>query len=81
MAELYRDRWISCSETEIVVRGYYVPWGTKRIASELGVSRLQETNRCILAVPSPIEVAQLGQPTRDGAEAVEQDSDRFSTPC
>jgi hypothetical protein len=32
MADLYRDRWISCSETEIVVRGYYVPWGTKRIA-------------------------------------------------
>jgi hypothetical protein len=27
MADLYRDRWISCSETEIVVRGYYVPWG------------------------------------------------------
>lgn len=30
MAE-YADRWISCTDTEIRVRGYYFPWGTKRI--------------------------------------------------
>jgi hypothetical protein len=29
--EPYRDRWIECTGTEIVVRGYYFPWGTKRI--------------------------------------------------
>src|ERR1700712_4577286 len=32
MAELYSDRRISCSESEIVIRAYYFPWGTKRIA-------------------------------------------------
>jgi hypothetical protein len=26
------DRWIDCDETAIVVRSYYFPWGTKRIA-------------------------------------------------
>jgi hypothetical protein len=31
MAELYRDRWIACSESEVVIKGYYFPWGTKRI--------------------------------------------------
>lgn len=28
----YRDRWIECAEDGIRVRGYYFPWGTKRIA-------------------------------------------------
>lgn len=28
---LYRDRWIECTEWELRVRGYYFPWGTKRI--------------------------------------------------
>jgi hypothetical protein len=28
----YADRWISCTETGLRVRGYYFPWGTKRIA-------------------------------------------------
>ncbi|MDA8309177.1 MAG: hypothetical protein M0Z46_00920 [Actinomycetota bacterium] len=27
----YRDRWISCTDEDIEVRGYYFPWGTKRI--------------------------------------------------
>jgi hypothetical protein len=29
--DTYQDRWIECTDTEIVVRGYYFPWGTKRI--------------------------------------------------
>lgn len=29
--ETYRDRWISCTGDGIQVRGYYFPWGTKRI--------------------------------------------------
>ena len=29
---LYRDRWISCDDQAITIRGYYFPWGTKRIA-------------------------------------------------
>jgi hypothetical protein len=27
----YRDRWIECGTDEIRIRGYYFPWGTKRI--------------------------------------------------
>jgi hypothetical protein len=27
----YRDGWIECTSDEIRVRGYYFPWGTKRI--------------------------------------------------
>lgn len=27
----YSDRWISLSESELTIRGYYFPWGTKRI--------------------------------------------------
>lgn len=27
----YHDRWIECTDSEIRVRGYYIPWGTKRI--------------------------------------------------
>lgn len=32
MDNLYRDRWIECTPDAIVIRGYYFPWGTKRIA-------------------------------------------------
>ena len=27
----YQDHWIECTDSEIRVRGYYFPWGTKRI--------------------------------------------------
>ena len=27
----YRDHWIECKPDAITVRGYYFPWGTKRI--------------------------------------------------
>jgi hypothetical protein len=27
----YRDRWIECTPEAIRIRGYYFPWGTKRI--------------------------------------------------
>jgi hypothetical protein len=27
----YRDRWIECTADAIEVRGYYFPWGAKRI--------------------------------------------------
>jgi len=27
----YHDRWIKCSSEWIQIRGYYFPWGTKRI--------------------------------------------------
>ena len=27
----YKDRWIECTERAVLVRGYYFPWGTKRI--------------------------------------------------
>lgn len=28
---IYRDRWIECTSEEVRIRGYYFPWGTKRI--------------------------------------------------
>lgn len=31
MNGLYLDLWIECTDTEIRIRGYYFPWGTKRI--------------------------------------------------
>jgi hypothetical protein len=31
MEEFYRDRWIVCTATDICIKGYYFPWGTKRI--------------------------------------------------
>ena len=31
MDVLYHDRWIECSSDSISIRGYYFPWGTKRI--------------------------------------------------
>ena len=27
----YRDRWIECTAETVRIRGYYFPWGTKRI--------------------------------------------------
>ena len=31
MNALYKDRWIECTEDGVQIRGYYFPWGTKRI--------------------------------------------------
>jgi hypothetical protein len=31
MSALYRDRWIECTADAVLIRGYYFPWGTKRI--------------------------------------------------
>jgi hypothetical protein len=28
----YEDRWIACTPDAIEIRGYYFPWGTRRIA-------------------------------------------------
>lgn len=28
---LYHDQWIDCTDDAVVIRGYYFPWGTKRI--------------------------------------------------
>ncbi len=32
MSATYSDRWIDMDDSEIVIRGYYFPWGTKRVA-------------------------------------------------
>lgn len=34
MSTTYHDRWIDITSHEIVIRGYYFPWGTKRIPLE-----------------------------------------------
>ncbi len=31
MGSDYTDGWISCTSDDIKIRGYYFPWGTKRI--------------------------------------------------
>jgi hypothetical protein len=31
MSTGYADRWITCTPDAIWIRGYYFPWGTKRI--------------------------------------------------
>ena len=31
MSSTYQDRWIEFTDDAIVIRGYYFPWGTKRI--------------------------------------------------
>ena len=31
MSDEYRDRWITCTADGLEIRGYYFPWGTKRI--------------------------------------------------
>ncbi len=28
----YHDRWITLTDSEVVIRAYYFPWGTKRIS-------------------------------------------------
>jgi len=28
---LYRDQWIECTDDALIIRGYYFPWGTKRV--------------------------------------------------
>ena len=28
---LYEDRWIQCTADAVVIRAYYLPWGTKRV--------------------------------------------------
>lgn len=41
----YQDRWISCTADGLKVRGYYFPWGTKRIpyAAIRSVRRIELT--------------------------------------
>ena len=31
MSAGYEDRWIRCTADHVAIRGYYFPWGTKRI--------------------------------------------------
>ena len=42
---MYKDRWIECTDAEVRIRGYYFPWGTKRIpyAKVRGVERVALT--------------------------------------
>jgi hypothetical protein len=40
---MYKDRWIECTSDGVRIRGYYFPWGTKRIdyASIRSVRRVE----------------------------------------
>lgn len=43
MTALYSDRWIECTDDEVHIKGYYFPWGDKKIpyASISQVRRIQ----------------------------------------
>jgi hypothetical protein len=29
--DLYRDQWITCTADAVLIKGYYFPWGAKRV--------------------------------------------------
>jgi hypothetical protein len=31
MESAYHDRWITCTEDAVTIRGYYFPWGSKTV--------------------------------------------------
>lgn len=41
----YHDRWIECTDRELRIRGYYFPWGSKRVPYDriCAVRRVQMT--------------------------------------
>ncbi|HSQ38050.1 MAG TPA: hypothetical protein VLS92_09185 [Acidimicrobiia bacterium] len=41
-APLYRDRWIECSPTQLVIRGYYFPIG---LAKRINYRRIRRVER------------------------------------
>jgi len=43
---VYKDRWIECTDDTVRVRGYYFPWGTKRIR----YSRVRSVQRVALSM-------------------------------
>jgi hypothetical protein len=45
MSNDYSDRWITCTGDGVEIRGYYFPWGTKRVpyGSVRAVRRVQMT--------------------------------------
>ena len=44
----YHDRWITCTPDELRIRGYYLPWGTKRIP----YSRIRSVTRVRMGAAS-----------------------------
>ena len=42
---VYQDRWIECTDEWVRVRGYYFPWGTKRIR----YSRIKSVQRVAMS--------------------------------
>lgn len=41
-APLYRDRWIECTPTQLVIRGYYFPFG---LAKAIAYTKILEVER------------------------------------
>lgn len=31
VSALYKDRWIECTDDAVLIRGYYLPWGSRRV--------------------------------------------------
>jgi hypothetical protein len=71
VAVAYRDQWIECTDEELRIRGYYFPWGTKRIpysdirsVSRVGLQALRGRGR-IWGTANPRYWASL-DPARPG---------------
>jgi hypothetical protein len=47
MADEYHDKRISCDADGIAIRGYYIPWGTKRIRYD-SIRSMQRVNMGLL---------------------------------
>ena len=41
--ELYRDPWITCTETEVVIRGYYFPLGGSKTVPYRDIQSVSST--------------------------------------
>lgn len=42
MASLYRDRWIECTESALVISGYYLPAGGRKIIPYSKIRAVEE---------------------------------------
>jgi hypothetical protein len=86
MGVMYKDRWIECASDDIRIRGYYFPWGTKRIpyrsiraVRRVGLSAMRGKGR-IWGTANPRYWASLdpGRPRKN--QALVLDVGRFVRP-
>jgi len=47
LASLYRDRWIECTPSQVIIRGYYFPFG---LAKVIAYTKILEVERFALTL-------------------------------